>query len=83
MEPLKDPLNDRKAKNVKPPPQKPLDTEKLFPSGTVSIPLSANYLDKPDWKLLRNHLHREGQLHKRDILKLIEAVNKILSIFSS
>ena len=80
MEPLKDPLNDRKAKNVKPPPQKNLDTEKLFPSGTVSNSILAKP-DKPDWKLLRNHLHREGQLHKSDILKLVEAVNKILSIF--
>lgn len=69
MEPLLDPRKDRRVKNVKPPPHKPLATELLFPKGVHS---------PPDWKLLRNHLHREGRVDKKDLIKVIEATNKIL-----
>ena len=36
-------------------------------------------LDKPDWKLLKDHLSKEGRITKEDLLKLIADANKIFS----
>lgn len=47
MEPLSDPLKDRRVKNVKPPPHKPLAEKLMWREGKSH---------KPEWKLIRNHL---------------------------
>jgi serine/threonine-protein phosphatase 2B catalytic subunit len=36
-------------------------------------------LGKPDWKLLRDHLSKEGRIWKEDFIKLIQDMNKLLS----
>lgn len=81
MEPLCDPRKDRRVKNVKPPPHRPLSTELLFPKGASCKipPLNSDKKASPDWKLLRNHLHREGTIQKKDMILLIENTNKLLS----
>lgn len=68
MEPLKDPKNDRQIKQVKPPPHRPLDKNLMFPN---------KLKNKPDWKLLKDHLSKEGRITKEDLLKLISDANKI------
>ena len=35
---------------------------------------------KPDWKLIRDHLHKEGRIAKPELFKLIQEMNKILSM---
>ena len=57
---LPDPFEDRVMKDVLPPPHLPLPHAKLFPKKGV-----------PDWKVLRDHLTREGKLEKADLLELI------------
>jgi serine/threonine-protein phosphatase 2B catalytic subunit len=61
MEPLPDPIDDRVMKDVLPPPQKPLAHSKIYPKKN----------GVPDWKVLRDHLAREGRLEKADLLELI------------
>lgn len=68
MELLKDPANDRVVKTLKPPPLKPLDRKVLYPERLKG---------KPDWKLLRDHLHKEGRLAKDDLIRLVTEFNKI------
>ena len=35
---------------------------------------------KPDWKLIKDHLHKEGRIAKAELIKLVVDCNKILSI---
>ena len=35
--------------------------------------------DMPDWKVVKDHLAKEGRIAKAEVLKLISDVNKILS----
>lgn len=58
---LPDPCDDRVMKEVLPPPHVPLPHNKLFQKNGL-----------PDWKLLRDHLKKEGKLEKADILELIK-----------
>lgn len=60
VEPLPDPFEDRVMKDVLPPPHLPLPHSKLFPKKGI-----------PDWKVLRDHLTREGKIEKSDFLELI------------
>jgi len=69
MDPLLDPLKDRKIKKVKPPPHRPLQENIMFPKKGS---------DKPDWKLVRDHLKKEGTIAKPQLKRLIKAGNKIL-----
>jgi serine/threonine-protein phosphatase 2B catalytic subunit len=62
MEPLCDPYLDRQVKSVKPPPHRPLDTPTLYP---------ARLKGKPDHKMLKDHLYREGRISKETLIKLI------------
>jgi serine/threonine-protein phosphatase 2B catalytic subunit len=74
MDSLPDPLDDRVMKDVLPPPQKPLARSKLYPKKSISSNNNSKYLNLdtiPDWKLLRDHLAREGRLEKADLLELI------------
>lgn len=38
------------------------------------------FLDRPDWKLLRSHLQREGRVAKEDVIQIVNEMNKIFSI---
>ena len=81
MDLLKDPVNDRMVKTLKAPPHKPLDQKLLYPEklkGNISLGLY-NCKGKPDWKLLKDHLYREGRLAKEDVIKLVNDTNKVLS----
>lgn len=70
MDPLPDPCNDRKLEKQKAPPHKPLSKKLLYPD-----PKNPK---KPDWKALKDHLHREGKLAKEDLVGLINEGNKII-----
>ncbi|CRG93088.1 serine/threonine protein phosphatase 2B catalytic subunit A, putative [Plasmodium gallinaceum] len=70
MEPLPDPKNDRQVKEVEPPPAKPLSLELLYPNGTD---------EPPDYKVLRDHLKKEGRIRKEDCLDIIKKVIDIVS----
>jgi len=37
------------------------------------------FLAKPDWKLIRDHLQREGRISKEDLIKLVNDMSKIFS----
>jgi len=68
MEPLSDPSKDRVVKSVKPPPHRPLARHLMFPEKLKG---------KPDWRLIKDHLHKEGRIAKEDLIKLINDANKI------
>jgi len=34
---------------------------------------------KPDWKVIRDHLHKEGRISKENLIQLIDECNRILS----
>ena len=77
MDLLKDPVNDRMVKTLKPPPHRPLSRNLMFPDKLKS---KVYYnIDKPDWKLIRDHLHREGRIAKEELFKLVADCNKLLS----
>ena len=38
-----------------------------------------NNLDKPDWRLIKDHLQKEGRIEKQHLIKLIIDCNKIMS----
>ena len=78
MEPLKDPVGDRKVKSQPPPPHKPLDESILFPEGARGNIIHL-ILGKVDWKVLKEHLYREGVLSKKTFLLLIKRTQDILS----
>jgi len=68
MEPLSDPLRDRVMKSVKAPPHRPLARNLMFPD---------KLKNKPDWKVIRDHLQKEGRIDKEDLVKLINDANKM------
>jgi len=68
MEPLTDPAKDRAVKTVKPPPHRPLTRQMMFPD---------RLKNKPDWKVIRDHLQKEGRIEKADLVKLITDTNKL------
>ena len=68
MDPLSDPLKDRAIKSVKPPPHRPLSRQLMFPD---------RLKNKPDWKVIRDHLQKEGRIEKEDLIKLITDANKL------
>jgi serine/threonine-protein phosphatase 2B catalytic subunit len=59
MEKLKDPCNDRQVKSVPLPPAHPLDSDSLF------------HHEKPDLKVVREHLLGEGMVTKNALIKLL------------
>jgi serine/threonine-protein phosphatase 2B catalytic subunit len=69
MDSLSDPTKDRVVKSVKAPPHKPLARALIWPDKNKN---------KPDWKLLRDHLHKEGRVDKPDLIKLVTDCNKIM-----
>ncbi|CAK75018.1 unnamed protein product (macronuclear) [Paramecium tetraurelia] len=69
MDLLKDPVNDRQVKTLKPPPHRPLSRNLMFPD---------KLKNKPDWKLIRDHLQKEGRIAKEDLFKLVADCNKLL-----
>jgi len=68
MDPLLDPLKDRVVKTVKPPPHRPLARNLMFPD---------RLKNKPDWKVIRDHLQKEGRIAKEDLIKLVNDANKL------
>ena len=59
-----DTIPDRVVSDFDPPPMAPLDSDLLFVEKTDSKSGKKKYL--PDWKVLRDHLHKEGRLSKED-----------------
>ncbi|CAK83580.1 unnamed protein product (macronuclear) [Paramecium tetraurelia] len=68
MELLRDPSHDRVVKTLKPPPHYPLSRQLMFPD---------KLKNKPDWRLLLDHLSKEGRIAKEDLFKLVQECNKI------
>jgi len=68
MEALSDPNKDRVVKSIKPPPHRPLARNLMFPD---------KLKNKPDWKLIRDHLQKEGRIAKEDYLKLVKDACKL------
>ncbi|CAD8176137.1 unnamed protein product [Paramecium pentaurelia] len=68
MELLRDPSHDRVVKTLKPPPHRPLSHQLIFPD---------KLKNKPDWRLLLDHLSKEGRIAKEDLIKLVSECNKI------
>jgi len=58
MDVLRDPCNDRQVKSVPAPPQGKLTSTLIFPNGKNK---------PPDYKILKDHLKKEGRLYKEDI----------------
>jgi serine/threonine-protein phosphatase 2B catalytic subunit len=67
MAPLKDPLEDRVVKSMPTPMHAPLAFNELFPSP-----------NEIDWKLLRDHLHREGRVLAEHALEIIRRMSELL-----
>ena len=53
MELLSDPLGNRVMQDMSPPPHQPLSHHLLFPTP-----------NKPNWRLLKDHLSKEGRITK-------------------
>ena len=70
MESLKDPCNDRLVKSLTAPPAKCLSEELLYPSGKSN---------PPDWRVLKDHLFKEGRVLKENLLEMVKKTTKILS----
>jgi serine/threonine-protein phosphatase 2B catalytic subunit len=66
MEPLCNPKNDRKVTELPAPPHRPLSHHLLFPTS-----------DKPNWKLLSEHLLKEGRITKEDCLLIVDLATNI------
>eukprot|EP00826_Nyctotherus_ovalis_P044880 TRINITY_DN4891_c0_g1_i21.p1 TRINITY_DN4891_c0_g1~~TRINITY_DN4891_c0_g1_i21.p1 ORF type:complete len:123 (+),score=27.18 TRINITY_DN4891_c0_g1_i21:115-483(+) len=64
---LSDPKRNRVVTEVAPPPYKPLSSSLLFPKGDIV-----------NWKILREHLMREGTITKEDCKTLIQWAIQIL-----
>jgi serine/threonine-protein phosphatase 2B catalytic subunit len=69
METLKDPINDRFLQNLTPPPIGYLPHDLLYPPGSK----------KPSLEILKDHLKKEGKLHKNDCIQLITEASALLS----
>lgn len=70
---LPDPYGDRSAKSIDPPPNKPLENSYLYPLSGTNCPKLQTIIraliknndigadaTKPDWKLIKQFLLREG-----------------------
>ena len=68
MEELIDPKSDRVVKSLPAPPQRPLTSSNLF--------LSSNTID---WKLLRDHLKREGRVGTAELVQMLDVAGWIIS----
>jgi len=67
MEPLLDPYDDRKVKDVEPPPYLPLKDELMWNSDGV-----------PNWETIREHVRKEGKISKDNMVKLIGLATDII-----
>ena len=65
---LKDPLNDRKVKEVPLPPQVPLNIQRVYGSGDI-----------PNYKLVKEYLQRQGKLSKELAMHTLKSGGAILS----
>jgi hypothetical protein len=63
-----DPKSDRVVKSLPAPPQRPLTSVDLF--------LSSN---KIDWKLLRDHIKREGKVGEIEMMQMLDVAGWIIS----
>jgi serine/threonine-protein phosphatase 2B catalytic subunit len=68
MDPLPDPCKDRVVKSVKPPPHRFLSKQLMFPDKLKG---------KPDWKVIKDHLQKEGRIAKEDVIRLVNDANKL------
>lgn len=66
MELLSDPLGDRVMRDNAPPPHQCLSHHLLFPTPS-----------KPNWRLLKDHLLKEGRVSKEDVLMILELATNI------
>ncbi|CAD8097194.1 unnamed protein product [Paramecium sonneborni] len=66
MDLLQDPKGDRQVNTIPTPPHRPLSEELLFIN------------EKPNWKLLKDHLFKEGRITKNQIMKIVEMCNYYL-----
>ena len=66
MENLQDPLRDRVVASVPPPAARFMATATLFPRGDV-----------PNWRALKDHLSKEGNLSKADAMRLVGKATEI------
>jgi serine/threonine-protein phosphatase 2B catalytic subunit len=78
MDSLKDPVNDRQVKALQAPPHKPLSRALMFPDKLKCKYLCSFKIEKPDWKLLKEFLHKEGRIGKEELIRLVSDCNKIL-----
>lgn len=69
MDSLNDPMNDRHIKSVRPPPHRPLSRQLIWPNKNSN---------KPDWKIIKDHLSKEGRIEKEDLVRLVADCNKIM-----
>lgn len=67
MEPLPDPCDDRVVKDLTPPPHKLLSEELFY-----------NSKGRPDYKVIRKHLAKEGKIYKEHFMKLIADTTELL-----
>ncbi|CAD8179739.1 unnamed protein product [Paramecium pentaurelia] len=63
MDFLQDPKGDRQVNTIPTPPHRPLSEELLFID------------DKPNWKLLKEHLFKEGRITKNQLLRIVDMCN--------
>lgn len=68
MELLPDPLKDRIIKEVQPPPHLPLTKDLIWDKDGV-----------PKYKVIKDHLLKEGKFKKEDLLKLVNQATTLLS----
>ena len=66
MELLCDPLGDRVMRDIAPPPHQCISHHLLFPTP-----------NKPNWKLLKDHLFKEGRVSKEDVIMILELATNI------
>lgn len=71
---LPDPKKDRMVNTVVPPPQYPLTHNLLFPENK-----RIGKQEVPDWNVLKDHLLKEGRIHKKDLIQIINDVTEIMS----
>uniref|UniRef100_A0A0K6SBC8 Serine/threonine-protein phosphatase n=1 Tax=Chromera velia CCMP2878 TaxID=1169474 RepID=A0A0K6SBC8_9ALVE len=68
MPPMPDPRGDRVVKDFDGPPVEFLSDQLLYPGGSPS----------PDWKVLRQHLIREGRLSQQQVLLLLKKATDVV-----
>lgn len=52
----------------------------MFPDKLKSLIFLLTFqIDKPDWRLLMDHLSKEGRIHKEELFKLVQDCNKLIS----